>query len=63
MSLFTNCRHVTPTAQIALRWLVQQDKVSAIPKAATPEHRRSNYAIWDFELTDEDMRAIHALAG
>lgn len=48
--------------QIALRWLVQQDGVAAIPKSATPENIKSNIDIFDFELSGEDMQKIHALA-
>ena len=49
-------------AQVCLRWLVQQDKVAVIPKAATPEHRRSNFAISDFQLSEEEMAEISAIA-
>lgn len=48
-------------AQVTLRWLIQQDHVSTIPKAASPEHRRANLDIFDFELTDEDMQRIRDL--
>ena len=48
--------------QVTLRWLVQQPHVAAIPKAARPEHRRSNFEIFDFSLEDEDMKAISTLA-
>ncbi len=48
--------------QVALRWLMQQDNVAAIPKSATPENIKSNIKIFDFELSAEDMAAIHALA-
>jgi 2,5-diketo-D-gluconate reductase B len=47
-------------AQVVLRWLLQQN-VSAIPKAASDEHRRANYEIFDFTLSDEEMRTIHNL--
>jgi diketogulonate reductase-like aldo/keto reductase len=49
-------------AQITLRWLVQQDHVAAIPKAASATHRAANFDVFDFELTDEEMRLIHGLA-
>lgn len=49
-------------AQIVLRWLLQQDNVSAIPKAADEQHSRQNLGVFDFELSDEDMKAIFALA-
>ena len=49
-------------AQIALRWLVQQDHVAAIPKAASAEHRVANFDVFDFELSDAEMHLIHGLA-
>jgi len=49
-------------AQVALRWLVQQDHVAAIPKAANAKHRESNIAIFDFELTSEEMERVSGLA-
>jgi len=48
--------------QVALRWLVQQEGVAAIPKSATPENIKNNLRIFDFTLADEDMAEIHALA-
>jgi len=48
--------------QICLRWLVQQQGVVAIPKAGSEKHIRENFNIFDFELSTEDMRKIHALA-
>jgi 2,5-diketo-D-gluconate reductase B len=48
-------------AQVALRWLIQQEKVAAIPKAASEDHLRSNLDIFDFELSDEEMERIFAL--
>jgi 2,5-diketo-D-gluconate reductase B len=50
----------TPT-QVALRWLIQQEKVAAIPKAASEDHLSSNFDIFDFELNDEEMKRIFAL--
>lgn len=48
-------------AQVALRWLLQQDEVVAIPRTRSPEHLRSNLEVFDFELSDEEMRQIDAL--
>lgn len=48
--------------QVTLRWLVQQENVAAIPKSATPENIRKNLDIFDFELSDADMKTIHAMA-
>ena len=49
-------------AQVTLRWFMQQPNVGAIPKAAGFDHAKENFEIFDFELSDEDMAAIHALA-
>lgn len=55
-------RHGKGPAQVTLRWLLQQPRVVAIPKAASPEHQASNLDVFDFELDDEEMRRISALA-
>jgi len=49
-------------AQIALRWLIEQENVVAIPKASSPEHLRENLSIFDFELSDEHFDRIGTLA-
>ena len=53
--------HGKSTAQVALRWLIQHDKVAAIPKAGDPDHRRQNFGIFDFELSDEEMQQVTSL--
>jgi 2,5-diketo-D-gluconate reductase B len=53
--------HGKTPAQVALRWLIQQEKVAAIPKAASEDHLRSNSDIFDFELSDEEMKRVFAL--
>lgn len=50
----------TPT-QIILRWHVQLGAVP-LPKAAGIARQKENLAIFDFELTDEEMAEISALA-
>jgi 2,5-diketo-D-gluconate reductase B len=45
-------------AQIALRWLIEQEQVVAIPKASTEEHLKQNIDIFDFVLEDDDFYAI-----
>ena len=47
--------------QITLRWLIQQENVVAIPKAADPEHRERNFNIFDFELSSTEMDQIFKL--
>jgi len=54
--------HGKSPAQVVLRWHLQQDRVAAIPKAASAEHRRSNLDVFDFELSDDEMDRIHGLA-
>ena len=53
--------HGKTSAQVALRWLIQQEKVAAIPKAASEDHLTSNFDIFDFELSDEEMERIFTL--
>ncbi|MDQ3862787.1 MAG: aldo/keto reductase [Actinomycetota bacterium] len=53
--------HGKTASQVALRWLVQQEKVSAIPKATSEEHLRENLDVFDFELSDEEMDRIYSL--
>lgn len=48
--------------QVTLRWLIQQEKVAAIPKAASLKNMKANFDIFDFRLTDEEMGSISALA-
>ena len=48
-------------AQVALRWLLQQENVSTIPKASSREHLRENIDVFDFELTDAEMDRIFTL--
>jgi diketogulonate reductase-like aldo/keto reductase len=48
-------------AQVTLRWLIQQEKVVAIPKAASEDHLRSNFEVFDFELSNEEMERVFEL--
>lgn len=47
-------------AQAALRWNVQRGVV-IIPKSTHKERMEENLNIWDFTLSEEDMKAIGAL--
>jgi len=53
-------RHGRTPAQVILRWHLQLGNV-VIPKSATPARIRENFAVFDFELDDEDMTEIAAL--
>jgi len=55
-------RHSKTAAQVVLRWLVQQDGVVALSKTSTLKRLPENFAIFDFELSAEEMAAIHALS-
>lgn len=46
--------------QVMLRWLLQRG-VSVIPKTVKKERMRENLDVFDFALSDEDLRAIAAL--
>lgn len=48
-------------AQIALRWIVQQPGLVAIPKTARVERLSENLALFDFALSDAEMSQISAL--
>ena len=48
-------------AQVALRWLVEQDRVAAIPATGNPHHARANLEIFDFSLSEQDIERIAAL--
>ena len=53
--------HNKSAVQICLRYLVQQDIV-VIPRTSKIERLSENAAIFDFELSDAEMREIFALA-
>ena len=47
-------------AQVALRWLLQQD-VAAIPFSSKPQRIADNFNVLDFTLDDDEMKRIAAL--
>jgi 2,5-diketo-D-gluconate reductase B len=48
-------------AQIALRWLIQQEVIAAIPRSSNPERIAENLDVFDFRLTADEMDRISAL--
>jgi 2,5-diketo-D-gluconate reductase B len=54
-------KHGASAAQVALKWLLDQDGVAAIPKASRPDSQRANLGALNIGLDDEDRQAIAAL--
>jgi 2,5-diketo-D-gluconate reductase B len=54
-------KHGASAAQVALKWLLDQDGVAAIPKASRAESQKANLDALHVGLDDEDMKAIAAL--
>jgi 2,5-diketo-D-gluconate reductase B len=54
-------KHGASAAQVALKWLLDQDGVAAIPKASRTESQRANLDALKLKLDDEDRKAIAAL--
>jgi 2,5-diketo-D-gluconate reductase B len=52
--------HGKSAAQVCLRWLVQQN-VSAIPRTSRIERLSENIDIFDFVLSDDEMRQISGM--
>lgn len=54
--------HNRSTAEVALRWVVQQGVV-AVSSTTKESHMRSDLSIFDegFELSDEEMSRLHAV--
>lgn len=54
-------RYSKTAAQVALRWLIQQENVAAIPKASSRDHLEQNFEIFDFKLSKDEMNRIHEM--
>ena len=54
-------KHDASAAQVALKWLLDQDGVAAIPKASRPESQQANLDALKVRLDDNDRKAIAAL--
>ncbi len=52
--------HGKTSAQILLRWHIQAGNI-AIPGSSNEAHIRENFEIFDFELSDEEMKQMEAL--
>jgi 2,5-diketo-D-gluconate reductase B len=54
-------KHGASAAQVALKWLLDQDGVAAIPKASRRESQKANLDAQNIGLDDEDLKAIAGL--
>ena len=54
-------KHNASAAQVALKWLLDQDGVAAIPKASRAESQQANLDALKVTLDDADRKAIAAL--
>ncbi|MGW2020083.1 aldo/keto reductase [Streptomyces sp. NPDC001927] len=52
--------HGKSVAQVVLRWLIQRGVVT-IPKSVRAERMAENFAVFDFELADDQMAALAGL--
>ncbi len=53
--------HGKSPAQVVLRWHLQQDRVVPIPRSGNPDHIRSNFDVFDFELSSVEVEKIHSM--
>ena len=52
--------HGKSSAQIIVRWHLQSGFI-AIPGSSNPKHILENFSVWDFELSDEEMKEIKSI--
>jgi 2,5-diketo-D-gluconate reductase A len=54
-------RHGVTPAQVVLRWHIDHEVV-VIPKSVTPERITTNFDVWGFSLTSEELARIDRLS-
>jgi diketogulonate reductase-like aldo/keto reductase len=55
--------HGKTPVQVALRWLIQQGDIVAIPRTSKVERLKENLDVLDFQLTAAEMERINLLRG
>ena len=60
--LFTKLgqKYKKTNAQIILRWHIQEGTI-VFPRTMNPAHMKENFEIFDFELTEDEMRNVRSL--
>jgi 2,5-diketo-D-gluconate reductase B len=53
--------HGKSAGQVALRWLLDQPQVIALPKASSHDRRQQNFEVFDFELSEDERGRIAGL--
>jgi 2,5-diketo-D-gluconate reductase B len=53
--------HGKTAVQVTLRWLIQQGDVAAIPRTSKVERLQENLAVFDFQLTENEMDQMNRL--
>lgn len=54
-------KHAKSEQKVFLRWCIQHGTVP-LPRSKNPEHIRSNFEVFDFELDEEDMRQLNSIS-
>ena len=52
--------HGKSSAQVVLRWQIQAGNI-AIPGSSNEKHITEDASVWDFSLTDDEMKRMTAL--
>jgi diketogulonate reductase-like aldo/keto reductase len=55
--------HGKTSAQICVRWLIQQSGVAAVPRALEERHIAENIDVFDFSLSEQEMSRLSSLRG
>lgn len=54
-------KHGKTPQQVVLRWCLQYGTIP-LPRSTNPEHIRSNFDVFGFELDDEDMQTLNNMS-